>query len=82
VRVHQADDEERRFELTLVNGEQIHVEVLTPGTEELHMDETPGVVSEVTLDAAGLHHTLHVMEGIAAEGKQWIAQERRRKGDR
>lgn len=81
VRVHQADDDERRFELALVNGEQINVDVMTPGLEELQADETPGLVSEVTLDAAGLHHTLHVMEGIAAEGKQWIAQERRRKGD-
>ncbi|GAA4105804.1 hypothetical protein [Actinomadura miaoliensis] len=82
VRVHQADDDERRFELALVNGEQIQVEVMTSGMEELEMDEAPGVVSEMTLDASGIHHTLHVMEGIAAEGKQWIAQERRRKGER
>ncbi|GAA2449074.1 hypothetical protein GCM10010191_78180 [Actinomadura vinacea] len=82
VRVHQADDDERKFELALVNGEQIQVDVITPGMEELQIDETPGVVSEVTLDASGLHHTLHVMEGIAAEGKQWIVQERHRKGDR
>jgi hypothetical protein len=46
--------------------------------EELQQGENPGVVSEVTLDAAGLHHTLHVLEGIAAEGKEWIKHERRR----
>ncbi|GAA0947080.1 hypothetical protein [Actinocorallia libanotica] len=78
VRVHQPNDDECRFELTLVNGEQIKFNVLTPGQEELQMNEAHGAVSEVTLDAAGFHHTLHVMEGIAAEGKQWIKQERRR----
>ncbi|MQY04556.1 hypothetical protein [Actinomadura macrotermitis] len=82
VRVRQADDGERSFELVLVNGERIQAKVIGPGMEELEPGETPGVVSEATLDAAGLHHTLHVMEGIAAEGKQWIAQERRRKDDR
>jgi hypothetical protein len=40
-------------------------------------DATP-TVSRTTLDAAGLDNTLHVLEGIAAEGKQWIPHERRR----
>ena len=82
VRVHQAERDERKFELALINGEQIEVEVLTSGTEELLVDETPGVVAEATLDSAGLNHTLHVLEGVAAEGKRWIAQERRRRTER
>lgn len=82
VLVRQAERDERKFELALVNGERIRVDVLTSGTEELLVDETLGEVSEVTLDSAGLGHTLHVLEGVAAEGKRWITQERRRKADR
>jgi hypothetical protein len=78
VRVSQADNDERTFELALVNGQEIRVQVTGPGMEELQQGENPGAVSEVTLDAAGLHHTLHVLEGIAAEGKEWITQEYRR----
>jgi hypothetical protein len=78
VRVIQADNDERTFELALVNGQEISVQVIGPGMEQLQQGENPGAVSEVTLDAAGLHHTLHVLEGIAAEGKEWITHEYRR----
>jgi hypothetical protein len=43
--------------------------------------ESPGAVSEVSLDAAGLPHTLHVLEGIAAEGKGWVEQQELRTGN-
>ncbi|WP_370021000.1 hypothetical protein [Planotetraspora sp. GP83] len=72
VHVTHADDDERTFELALVDGQKISVKVIEPGTEELQQGEDPGTVSEATLDAAGLHHTLHVLEGIAAEGKAWM----------
>ncbi|MER5318460.1 hypothetical protein [Streptosporangium roseum] len=72
VRVSQADDGGRAFELTLVSGEDVRLRVLEPGMEELQQGEIPGAVSEATLDASGIHHTLHVLEGIAAEGKEWI----------
>jgi hypothetical protein len=78
VRVRQADVDERTFELALVNGQDVKVQVLGPGMEELQEGESLGEVSEVTLDAAGLHHTLHVLEGIAAEGKSWIIREHER----
>jgi hypothetical protein len=78
MQVRQADNDERTFQLTLVNGQEIKVQVIGPGMEELLEGETPGEVFEVTLDAAGLPHTLHVLEGIAAEGKEWIARERQR----
>jgi hypothetical protein len=78
VEVRQKDDDERKFQLALVNGQSIIVHVIGPGMEDLQQGENPGSVSEVTLDAAGLHHTLHVLEGIAAEGKEWITQERLR----
>lgn len=82
VRVRQTDDEERKFELALVNGERISVAAIGPGMEELQPGENPGTVAEVTLDAAGIQHTLHVLEGIAAEGKEWISQERQRGKER
>ncbi|MFD8527595.1 hypothetical protein ACFV0L_09305 [Streptosporangium canum] len=72
VRVNQADDGGRTFELTLVNGEDVRLRVLEPVMEELQQGEIPGAVSEATLDASGIHHTLHILEGIAAEGKEWI----------
>ncbi|MEU8804440.1 hypothetical protein [Spirillospora sp. NPDC048819] len=77
VRVRQLNDDEHDFSLTLVNGEGIHVEATAPAVEELQ-DEPPGVVSEVSRDAMNLRHTLHVMEGIAAEGKRWATRERQR----
>jgi len=78
VRVHQADDHARTFELALVNGQEIKAQVTGPEMDEFEQDEDPEDVSEVTLDSAGLHHTLHVLEGIAAEGKEWITHEKRR----
>ncbi|WP_067143799.1 hypothetical protein [Microtetraspora malaysiensis] len=72
VHVSQADNNERTFELALVNGQNIRVQVMGPEGEKIQEGEDPGAVSDVTLDAAGLHHTLHVLEGIAAEGKKWI----------
>lgn len=81
VRVRQTDDDEHEFRLTLVNGEEIHVEAMAPEAEKLQ-DEPSGIVSEVTRDAANLRHTLNVMEGIAAEGKRWIVRERLRLCDR
>ncbi|MEO3858444.1 hypothetical protein [Acrocarpospora sp. B8E8] len=78
VRVRHTDNGERTFELALVDGQKVSVRVIEPGMEELQQGENPGSVSEATLDAAGLHHTLHVLEGIAAEGKEWITKDRRR----
>ncbi|MCP2341037.1 hypothetical protein [Actinomadura rupiterrae] len=82
VRVRQADDGDHGFELALVNGELVKAEILAAAMEDLQADETLTTVSEATLDAAGFGHTLHVMEGIAAEGKLWIEQEHRRRADR
>ncbi|MEV5410015.1 hypothetical protein AB0K60_14410 [Thermopolyspora sp. NPDC052614] len=77
VRVRQADTGERTFELSLLDGQKISL-LIEPGVEELQQGEDPGTVSEATLDAAGIRHTLHVLAGIAAEGKKWIDQERNR----
>ncbi|MET8870204.1 hypothetical protein ABZW11_45335 [Nonomuraea sp. NPDC004580] len=79
VGVSESGNDERTFQLTLVNGHEISVEV-SSGTEDLQEGESPGTVSKVSLDAAGIPHTLHVLEGIAAEGKKWVEQQEVRTG--
>lgn len=77
VRVSQADNNARTFDLTLVDGQKISVQI-EPRVEELPQGEDSESEPEETLDAAGVSHTLHVLEGIAAEGKAWMEHERRR----
>ncbi len=78
VQVTEADDGHRTFELTLVNGHPIKVEVTGPPPDIVELGEDTRAVSQVTLDAAGLGNTLHVLEGVAAEGRKWIDLERQR----
>ncbi|GIM90651.1 hypothetical protein [Paractinoplanes toevensis] len=78
VEVSEADDGEKTFRLTLMNGDPIEAAVTGPATASEETQEDPRQVTEISLDAAGLHNTLHVLEGIAAEGKEWIGHERRR----
>lgn len=78
VKVTQADNGQIVFELTLVNGDPINVKVTGPPSEvDVDAEDTRGV-SQATLGTAGLGNTLHVLEGIAAEGKEWINHEQRR----
>jgi hypothetical protein len=78
VRVLEADDYRRTFELGLVSGERISIRVTEPSTEQLQQGEDAKSLFRVALDAAGLTNTLHVLEGAAAEGKEWIRHESRR----
>ncbi|NAS21884.1 hypothetical protein GT755_09325 [Herbidospora sp. NEAU-GS84] len=59
----------KTFELTLMNGDPYKITVT--GEEEGLLE-----VSELTLDTAGMGNTLHLLEGIATEGKKWIDNER------
>jgi hypothetical protein len=63
---------QQRFTLTLVNGDPISVIVTNLDLEDLQQGEDEYSLSEVTLDAASMTNTLHVLEGIAAEGKGWF----------
>jgi hypothetical protein len=75
----QAPDKSRirqEFELTLVNGEQISAIVTDLNPENFEPGETEQSLERATLDAASVASTLHVLEGIAAEGRAWF-QERR-----
>ena len=78
VQVVDADDGHKTFELTLVNGHAIEADVTGSTSDPVAPGEDSRTVSRVTLDAAGLGNTLHVLEGIAAEGKTWIRHERQR----
>ena len=81
VHVIETDDYKRTFELALVSGHPIVVTVTessTEHTEQLQQGEDPGALSSLALDATGLTNTLHVLEGVAAEGKEWIKHENQR----
>ncbi|GGT43935.1 hypothetical protein ACFFV7_33160 [Nonomuraea spiralis] len=79
VQVAETDNGENVFELTLTNGDPIKVKVTDPPTEVTEIeDKDPQGASQVTLGTAGLGNALHVLEGVAAEGKEWIAFERQR----
>jgi hypothetical protein len=76
--VVDARNGEKRLSLTLTNNprDELTITGEWPGMPEYGEDDR--VASQVSLDASGLDRTLHVLEGIAAEGKQWITHENRR----
>jgi hypothetical protein len=67
---------QQRFKLTLVNGEPISVSVTDLDPEDFQPGETEQLLERATLDAASVASTLHVLEGIAAEGKAWLRERR------
>ncbi|HEY3686518.1 MAG TPA: hypothetical protein VGL93_26025 [Streptosporangiaceae bacterium] len=66
VEVDHEDNERRAFKLALVSGHRFKI-IVMPNTEDA-TDEASGV----TLEAAGIRHSLRILEGIAADGKAWI----------
>lgn len=82
VRIEGIAARQQTFELTLFNGEPISIRVSEPDNETLQHDENAAKIAELSLDAAGLSHTLHVLEGVAAEGKEWVKHRRRRADER
>jgi hypothetical protein len=72
VHVVQSGASDCKLELTLFNGPSRTIRVVdaeSRGAESVNDTENP---SEASLDSAGFAHTLHILEGIAAEGKNWI----------
>ncbi|GLY51208.1 hypothetical protein [Lentzea sp. NBRC 102530] len=64
-----------KLELTLFNGPSRNIKVVDAdlrGEEAAEDDETAEKPAETSIDSAGFAHTLHILEGIAAEGKNWI----------
>jgi hypothetical protein len=78
VNVSAPNDYPDTFELMLMNGPAISVAVAGSGAELIEYGEDPRQLSRITLDASGLMTTLHVLEGVAAEGKDWIQYEHER----
>ena len=76
--VVDARNGEKRLSLTLTNDPQEEVTITGawPAMPELGDDDR--IAYQVSLDASGLERTLHVLEGIAAEGKEWITHEHHR----
>ncbi|MDO3704044.1 hypothetical protein Q3W71_20465 [Micromonospora sp. C28SCA-DRY-2] len=70
------------FHLTLNSGETITVQVTGTDTDPTERNDDPRPVTDLTLDASGLRQTLHVLEGVAAEGKDWVRHRREQADDR
>jgi hypothetical protein len=65
---------QQKFTLTLVNGDPISVIVTDLDPEDIQQGEDEYSLSEAALDAASVANTLHLLEGIAAEGKGWFQE--------
>ncbi len=75
--VHVAKTNELGYtlELTLMNGPTRDIRVTDPETRQLDAEENLVTFAKMNLDAAGFVHTLHILEGIAADGKGWILRD-------
>ncbi|MGW1817898.1 hypothetical protein ACWCQM_30560 [Streptomyces sp. NPDC002125] len=60
------------LELILTNGPARKIRVKDADALQLAPDESAGEISEISLSAAGFTHTFRLLEGIAADGKDWI----------
>ncbi|GGI92245.1 hypothetical protein GCM10011581_31770 [Saccharopolyspora subtropica] len=60
------------LELTLMNGPTRNIRVIDLNMEASDPAEDTSEFIRINLDSAGFAHTLHILEGIAAEGKNWI----------
>jgi hypothetical protein len=72
VRVAVASEFEYTIELTLTNGPAQPIRVTEPVMIEEDSTDDPIEVARMDLDATGFSHALHILEGIAAEGRAWI----------
>lgn len=82
VHVAKASKSSYTLELTLTNGPTRNIRVTDPEMRQPNHDENPTPLSDINLDAsdinldaAGFTHTLRILEGIAAEGKNWISRD-------
>jgi hypothetical protein len=55
-----------------MNGNPISIIVSDVNREEIQQGEDEDSLTKASLDAASVADTLHVLEGIAAEGKGWF----------
>jgi hypothetical protein len=60
------------LELTLFNGPSRNIRVVDAELRDTESGVGEENSAQTSLDSAGFAHTLHILEGIAAEGKNWI----------
>lgn len=72
VRVDNSSDSAQTLELLLVNGPAQNIRITDEAPQAFQSDEDSPAAARLTLDAAGFGYALHILEGIAAEGKHWI----------
>lgn len=66
VHVGKSGESGYTLELTLTNGPTRTIPVTDPVVQQSADN------AEISLDASGFAHALHILEGIAAEGKNWV----------
>lgn len=71
------DGSRQTFELHLVDGQKINFRLAEPITDWDPEKSDADVLSSATEDATGLRNTLRILEGVAADGKGWVARETR-----
>jgi hypothetical protein len=67
------------LKLTLTNGPSNNIRIMDP-TREQDTEADRQAFSDLNLDSAGFRPTLHILEGIAAEGKGWIERDPQLRG--
>jgi hypothetical protein len=72
VRVIETSDLSYTLTLTLTNGPTRDIRIVDAVDQQPGPGQSQQTFSRINLDAAGFTHTLHILEGIAAEGKPWI----------
>jgi hypothetical protein len=72
--VHVVETSELSYtlELTLTNGPVQNIRIVDPNDQQPDPGENSRTFSRINLDTAGFAHALHILEGIAAEGRNWI----------
>jgi hypothetical protein len=75
--VHVATNSELSYsmELVLMNGDPQNIDITDHESGEAAPGESPLALTKMSLEAAGFTNTLHILEGIAAEGKNWIKRD-------
>jgi hypothetical protein len=68
------------FSLALADGQAISVSIENFDAGFLdRVREDPNVLLELALDTSGVNGALRVLEAVAAEGQEWLVQERERR---
>jgi hypothetical protein len=67
--------ERQEFKLHLMNAQVLPFRAAEPITDWNPEESDAEALSKATEDATGLRNTLRILEGVAADGKGWIARE-------